>query len=76
MLVFLVNEAFADDITIGVRANRGLEKGIKKWQPTVDHLNNQIPEHHFVLAPYESHKGLSAAASRGEFHFVMTSPSS
>ena len=76
MLVLSVDVAFADDITIGVRANRGIEKGIKKWQPTVDYLNSKIPEHHFVLAPYEGIKELNAAASRGEFHFVMTSPSS
>lgn len=76
LLVLSVDFAFADEITIGVRANRGIEKGIKKWQPTVDYLNSRIPEHHFVLSPYESIEGLSAAAARGEFHFVLTSPSS
>ena len=76
LLVLSADSAFADDITIGVRANRGIEKAIKKWQPTVDYLNSRIPEHHFVLSPYESIEDLSSAASRGEFHFVVTSPSS
>jgi len=71
-----VDSAFADDISIGLRANRGIEKGIEKWQPTVDHLNNRIPEHTFILVPYVSIKELNAAAGRGEFDFVLTNPSS
>ncbi len=76
LIVFDVGSVFADVIKIGLRANRGIEKGIKKWQPTADYLSNRISEHKFVLLPHESIKELSDAASRGEFDFVLTNPSS
>lgn len=76
LLVSLFDSAFADDIIIGLRANRGIEKAIEKWQSTVDYLNSRIPEHTFTLDPYENIEALNAAAGRGEFDFVLTSPSS
>ena len=76
LFVFSIDSAFAKDIRIGLRANRGIDKGLEKWQPTVDYLNSRIPEHTFVLSPYESIKELNAAAGRGEFDFVLTNPSS
>ena len=75
-LILSVDLAFADDIKIGLRANRGIEKGLAKWQPTVDYLNSQLPGHTFVLLPYEGIDDLNAAAGRGEFDFVLTNPSS
>ncbi len=76
LALFHVNSAFANDVSIGLRANRGIEKGLKKWQPTVDYLNARIPEHNFVLSPYESIKALNSAAGHGDFDFVLTNPSS
>ncbi len=71
-----VDAVFADVIKIGLRANRGIEKGREKWQPTADYLSRRIPKHQFVLLPYESIDELSDAAGRGEFDFVLTNPSS
>ena len=71
-----VAEAFASEVKVGLRANRGIEKGLAKWQPTVDYLNSRIPEHTFKLYPYESIEDLNAAAGRGEFDLVLTNPSS
>ena len=76
VLILSVDSAFADHISIGLRANRGIEKGIEKWQATIDYLNSRIPEHHFALSPYESIKELNAEAGRGAFDFVLTNPSS
>lgn len=64
----------SDEIKIGLRTHRGVEKGLTKWQPTADYLNQAIPEHHFVMVPFEINSQLNQAASRGEFDFVLTNP--
>ena len=76
VLVMPFDFAFAEEVKIGLRANRGLEKGLAKWQPTVDYLNKRLPAYTFILDPYEGIEELNAAAGRGEFDFVLTNPSS
>ena len=68
--------ALSDEIKIGVRAHRGAEIAFKKWQPTADYLNKHIPEHTFVLVPFEINSVLNQAVSRSEFDFVLTNPAS
>lgn len=74
LLMFLGAEAFADEIKIGLRAHRGEEAGLKRWQPTADYLSQVIPEHHFVMVPFRINSALNQAVSRGEFDFVLTNP--
>lgn len=64
----------ADEIRIGLRAHRGAEIGLKKWQPTADYLSEAIPGHHFVMVPFEINSQLNQAVSREEFDFVLTNP--
>jgi two-component system sensor histidine kinase/response regulator len=64
----------ADEIRIGLRANRGAEIGLERWQPTADYLSQAIPGHHFVMVPFEINSQLNQAVSRGEFEFVLTNP--
>ncbi|WP_455367085.1 PhnD/SsuA/transferrin family substrate-binding protein [Kaarinaea lacus] len=64
--------ASADEIKIGLRAYRGADIALKRWQPTADYLNENIPEHHFVFIPFEINSVLNQAVSRGEFDFVLT----
>lgn len=66
----------ADTIHIGLRAHSGAEKDMAKWQPTADYLSQKIPEHRFVMIPFEDLKELSRAAERTMFDFVLTNPSS
>lgn len=82
-LVFLVGgltvclavpTVIADEIRIGLRAHSGAEKDLEKWQPTADYLSQAIPEHHFVMVPYDINSELNQAVSRGEFDFVLTQP--
>ncbi len=61
-------------IRIGVRANRGADKALKRWQPTADYLSEKIPGYRFTLAPYEINSTLNQAASRNEFEFILTNP--
>ncbi|WP_455222246.1 PhnD/SsuA/transferrin family substrate-binding protein [Kaarinaea lacus] len=73
-LAVFIDIASADEIKIGLRAYRGADIALKRWQPTADYLNEKIPEHHFVLIPYEINSVLNQAVSRGEFDFVLTNP--
>jgi len=68
---------FADEeIKIALRANRGAEKGLARWQPTADYLSSQIPGYRFSMIPFENNSELNQAVSRGDFHFVLTNPAS
>jgi PAS domain S-box-containing protein len=71
-----ISSAVADEIKIGLRAHRGSDIALKRWQPTADYLNQQIPEHNFVLIPIEINSVLNQAVSRNEFDFVLTNPAS
>lgn len=72
--VLVAGDLLADEIKIGLRANRGVEWAMQRWQATADFLNEKIPEHHFVLLPYEINSKLNQAVSRHEFSFILTNP--
>lgn len=67
---------FAEDIRIALRANKGAEKGLKKWQATADYLSIKIPGYRFIMVPFENNSALNQAVSLGEFHFCLTNPAS
>lgn len=66
----------ADEIRIGLRAHSGVAKGVTMWQPTADYLTKNIPEHHFIMIPMSDIDELLSNTGRGDFHFVITNPSS
>jgi signal transduction histidine kinase len=66
----------AKEIKIGLRAHLGAELGLEKWQPTADYLSEKIPQHTFVMVPFEINSVLNQAVSRAEFDFVLTNPAS
>jgi len=67
---------FAKEIKIALRAHRGAELALKRWQPTADYLTQKIPQHTFVIVPFEINSVLNQAVSRAEFDFVLTNPAS
>lgn len=67
---------FSADYKVAVRAKNGSEAAIIKWQPTMDALAKQLPQHSFILLPILSLNEISKRAGRGEFDFVLTNPSS
>jgi len=75
-LIILSNAVSGEVIKIGLRANRGAEFAIKRWQPTADYLSEAIPDHTFILVPFEINSLLNQAVSRSEFDFVFTNPAS
>ena len=66
----------ADTIKIGLRAHSGVPKGLAQWKPTADYLSETIPEHTFIMVPFVGLQELMDAASRDEFDFILTNPSS
>ena len=70
------NLLFAAEYTVAVRAHQGIDGAIKKWQPTIDVLNREIPQHTFILLPIISIVEIEQRAGRGEVQFILTNPSS
>ena len=75
-LILFSNVVSGEAIKIGLRANQGAELAIKRWQPTADYLSEAIPDHTFILVPFEINSLLNQAVSRSEFDFVFTNPAS
>jgi ABC-type phosphate/phosphonate transport system substrate-binding protein len=67
---------FAAEYRVGIRAKSGIDHAISQWQATIDTLNQQIPEHRFILTPILKLEEVTAAAGRGDIEFVLTNPSS
>jgi two-component system sensor histidine kinase TtrS len=61
------------NVNIGVLATRGHLYTEQRWQPTIDWLNQQIPEVHFVLHPLDL-DGMNNAVSEKTMDFVLTNP--
>ena len=83
IIIFLIvcwltfgSSLMAAEYKVGLRAKNGLEAAFAKWQPTLDVLNRQLPEHTFTLMPILSLKEITQLAGNGEFDFVLTNPSS
>jgi len=68
--------ALAADYVVAVRAIGGIDGAIKKWQPTMDYLSNNISGHSFQLKPIVSLNEIGRLAAEGEFDFLITNPAS
>lgn len=66
----------AEEYKVAVRAHGGIEKAIQQWQPTIEALNKALPDHDFSLLPIVKINEITERAGKGEFHFVLTNPSS
>ena len=74
--MLLSASAYAKDIRIALRAHQGAVKSLSLWQATADHLTKNIPEHRFILVPFENISVMNQAVSRGDFPFIIANPSS
>lgn len=68
--------AWAGEYTVVVRAIQGVEAARQRWRPTIDALDELIPEHRFRLQPVVSLTALNRLAERKAYQFVLTNPSS
>ena len=76
LLVTFGQIAFADDYKVAVRAHRGIEAAIIQWQPTVDVISRELPQHNFTLVPILNLGKITEQAKNKAFDFVLTNPSS
>lgn len=60
-------------VTVGVIANRGVDKAVKMWTPTVDYLNTAVPGQNFVLMPILV-RDLASIVGAGKVDFVIVNP--
>lgn len=67
---------FAAQYKVAVRAHSGVEAAQKKWQATIELLNQKIPEHHFELVPMVHLDEIIEKVANREFDFLLTNPSS
>lgn len=58
------------EVKIGVLANMGAEKALKRWQPLADYLDQTIPEYHFIISP-TAFNDLYPAIEQGKVDFVI-----
>ncbi len=72
----LSGNAVSSEIRIALRAHSGAQQALDKWQSTADYLTKTIPEHQFVMVPFENNSSLNQAVSQREFHFTLTNPAS
>ncbi|RMD88669.1 MAG: PAS domain S-box protein, partial [Alphaproteobacteria bacterium] len=63
-------------IVVGVRAHMGVLEAIRRWQPTIDYLNERIAGARFVLRPYATPDAVESAAAADDFDFIITDPGS
>lgn len=66
--------AMADDITIGVRAHISVKYATQRWSPTIQYLQQHIPEHRFHLRPIEHINDMQTLVSKHQLDFVITQP--
>ena len=60
-------------INVGVLSFRGAEKGLQRWQPTLDYLTEQIPGTRFNILPMTLTE-LDHAVMQQNIDFVITNP--
>ncbi len=75
LLLFSI-DAFADKIVIAALAFSGEAYAQKSWQPTIDYLQQHIPEHSFKLISIEPSnvKTLENLVANQQIDFVITQP--
>lgn len=64
----------ANTINVGVRAHSGEKMAYSRWQPTIDYLNQTIPEYHFALHAVEKITEMDRLVGQGKLDFVITQP--
>lgn len=77
ILVFLVPYSSASEpyeFKIGVRSYQGAELARKMWQPTVDYLNQHLPEYRFRLVPVVDYNEFEEDIASGSVDFMTSDP--
>ncbi|RJX75217.1 sensor histidine kinase [Vibrio sinensis] len=68
-----VSSIVKPQVNVGVLAIRGHLYAMQRWQPTINWLNQQIPDTHFVLTPLDL-DGMTKAVEKQSIDFILTNP--
>lgn len=76
LLLFIPVVSFAQTVNILVVTIHGIDAGNKEWQPTVDYLQQTLPQHEFNLVPVTpiDLPRIKELIARQEIDFVITQP--
>ena len=74
--IFFINNSWATDYKVAVRALKGIKIATEQWKPTMDELSEHLQPHTFTLVPIISLNEISKRAAISDFDFVLTNPSS
>lgn len=69
--IFLSGLASAEDVRIALRANKGTQKALAKWQATANYLTKEISGYRFILVPFEIIVHLIRLYHSEIFNFVL-----
>ena len=73
IILLPLSTSYADNIRIGVLANRGTDDAIQRWSLTAKYLHNTIPAYSFSIVPL-TFAQVGPAVSRGDIDFLITNP--
>jgi diguanylate cyclase (GGDEF)-like protein/PAS domain S-box-containing protein len=73
MLLMPLPYCYADNIRIGVLANKGIENAKLRWGLTANYLQNKIPIHSFSIVPL-TFEQVEPAVNAGDIEFLITNP--
>ncbi len=76
-LILYINNYSASElkqsVNIGILANRGIEKLLESWQPTIDHLNKVLPDYSIQLIPLDFYN-IDSIISQEKVDFAFLNP--
>lgn len=70
---FYLNNIFSQTIRIGFLANKGTEKCLLEWKPTVDFLQNKLPKYNFKFIPV-LYNDQESYVKEKKLDFIFTNP--
>lgn len=73
MLLMPLSYCYADNIRIGLLANKGIENAKVRWGMTVNYLQKKIPIHSFSIVPL-TFEQVEPAVNAGGIEFLITNP--
>lgn len=75
LLLPVTHDVVAQEFRVAVLAYAGKQHAVNSWGPTIDYLNQTLPQHHFEMILYTSLNKQLDDARRKKFDFLLTNPS-
>jgi diguanylate cyclase (GGDEF)-like protein/PAS domain S-box-containing protein len=73
IILMPLSNSYADNIRIGVLANKGIDDAIKRWSLTAEYLQNKIHTHSFSIVPLNFAQ-VEPAVRHSDIDFLITNP--